>query len=117
MLLIDIILFGYIVNIFLFILFSIFMVVQMTAGILKDPKQMLEMKQLENNIQELKRLNMMAPFYEKYMDLIVFFLPYSSILKYYLMLNAIMKDGFDGYVENEIKRLRNILEERKNDKK
>ena len=108
----DVIIFGYMVNIFTFILFSVlFSIIEITR-VTRDPKSFLELQNMENNINELKRLKRMAPFQEKYIDIIVMLLPYANVLKAYIVLNGLIREGgFAAFVESEIKRVRKVVED------
>jgi len=108
----DVIIFGYIVNIFIFLLFTILFTIIEITRVVSDPRSLLEFQQMENNINELKRLKKMAPFQEKYIDLISMLLPYANILKIFILIKGLIREGgFAGFVEFEIKRVRKTVEE------
>lgn len=113
MAILDIIALGYFVNIMGFIIFTLFMVILSLTEVAKDPKKMLELKQLENDIQELKRLNHMLPWFDKYQDAISFMIPFSAIPKYYYMMERFMAVGVRGFTLEEIKKAKDKLEKGK----
>lgn len=104
---IDIIILGLAVNVFLFILFSLFMTVHVTADIMKDPRQMMELNKLERVIKNHKQELMHAEFNEKYKNLLIFMMPFSLLVKYPHEIYCISKaGGFYEYTKKETERLK-----------
>jgi ABC-type dipeptide/oligopeptide/nickel transport system permease component len=103
----EIIMLGYVVNILTSLVFIITFAFVMTINIFNDPIRMLELQQIENNLKEFSRLKANAKFTTKYYDFIVFLLPFSSLLKYAILVRAIYNaKGFGAYIEQEIRRLK-----------
>ena len=110
---IDIILLGWFVNLVSGILFVIFMSVLSIGSIANNPTRILELQQMENDLSEYKRLIKMAPFQEKYIGTIAFILPFATLLKHYMLLKSIVREGgMPAYIQSEINRLRILIEEK-----
>jgi len=112
--LMDIVIFGLVVNFLLFIVFTIFMTILMTINVNDDPKQIIEFQKLERAIANHKDELRLASPDEKYKDFIIFMMPFSGILKYSYLIYIISKaGGMYNYVKNETERLRGKRHERK----
>lgn len=112
MALVDIIILGYTTNVILNLLFMFFTIMISVVEAGMNPKKILEIRNFENNLAELKRLLEMAPFQEKYSDLFAFLIPFASVLKCYTLVNGILREGsLPAYVEFEILRLRRVIED------
>ena len=108
----DIIIFGYMANILVFLFFIILSTIIQASRVVNDPKSLIEFQKIENNINELKRLQRMAPFQEKYIDLIAMLLPYANVLKVYIVIRRLIREGgFAAFLEFEIRRVRKVVED------
>jgi hypothetical protein len=103
---ISIITLGIIVNFLSGIIFGIFIIINTIITGTKDPKVIFELQQLENNLGELRRVTENARFSVRYLDTIVMLLPFANLLRMILIFDKIIKLGFNGYVIEEIERIK-----------
>lgn len=111
---INTILVGYLVNFLSLIFLEIYLFLSLRAEMSKDPKKFILLKAITNHMGELNRLKNMAPFQEKYSNLIAFLLPFAYVLKCYEIFYGIHKNGnFLEYLLSEIKRFKKLIGDKK----
>ena len=113
MTLIEIILLGYIINLGIFILFGIYFVINILIDISFKPHLILELDKIKNKSEKLNHLNEKLNFFERYKDFFIFLIPYSSILKYYILILKTKRLGIIGVIENNIEELEDKIKNRK----
>jgi len=110
----EIIILGYLINIISIIFLDIIFMAQNFVNLSNNPVELLQTQQLENNIKEIERLKKMSKFSEKFKNLFSFIMPFGSVLNIIILIIEIEKSGnFFSYIEDEIKRLKQQIEEDK----